>query len=103
LKSGSPVLLMAEWSLLLAQLHPDWRVRSGPRLVRCVESADYSALLALCASIGELSNAQDHHPDMLLRWGRLEIAFWTHSVGGLSLNDFVMAAKIDPIAARARC
>jgi 4a-hydroxytetrahydrobiopterin dehydratase len=40
---------------------------------------------------------------MLLRWGRLEIAFWTHSVGGLSLNDFVMAAKIDPIAARARC
>jgi len=59
---------------------------------------DFASGLALVNSIGALAQAQDHHPDLLLAWGRVEITLWTHSVSGLSRNDFILAAHIDRLA-----
>lgn len=99
MKPGSPVLCGAALAALLAQVDGGWRVCSGPRLRRRFHSADYPALLALVARIGTLAQSHDHHPDLALSWGCLEISVWTHSIGGLSENDFVLAAGIDRIAA----
>jgi 4a-hydroxytetrahydrobiopterin dehydratase len=46
-------------------------------------------------AIGALAEAEDHHPELLLAWGRVELRLWTHTVGGLSRNDFILAAHID--------
>ncbi len=95
---GSGVLLGAEITALLAQLDPAWRVRSGPELARVFVSSDYPLLVDLAAKIGALAQAEDHHPELRLAWGRLEISVSTHSIGALSMNDFVLAAWIDGIA-----
>ena len=70
----------------------------GQRLEREYRLPDFAAGLALVNRIGALAEAQDHHPDLLLAWGRVRITVWTHSVGGLSLNDFILAAHIDRLA-----
>lgn len=53
----------------------------------------YMAGLDFAYSIGELAEEQDHHPDMMVKWQRVKLVFSTHAIKGLSLNDFVMAAK----------
>ena len=48
--------------------------------------------------IAELANQQDHHPRLIIEWGKVNIYWGTHSINGLHLNDFVMAAKTDALA-----
>ena len=43
----------------------------------------------------ELAEEEDHHPAILLEWGRVEVTWWTHKIGGLHKNDFIAAAKTD--------
>ncbi|HTF89099.1 MAG TPA: 4a-hydroxytetrahydrobiopterin dehydratase [Planctomycetota bacterium] len=94
----TPPLAGPELGTLLAQIEPAWRIHSGPLLVRRIESKQYPQLVALAGRIGALAQAEDHHPDMELGYGKLEVALSTHSVGGLSMNDFVLAARIDQLA-----
>src|SRR5688500_2087812 len=98
LSRGTPPLLGPEIERLLAQLDPAWGIREGPLLVRRF-AGDYPILVELAGRIGGLAQEQDHHPDIELGYGRLEVAWTTHSVGGLSRNDFVLAAKVDRLAA----
>ena len=100
LAPGTPALVGPTVESLLAQLHPQWTVHAGPRLTCRFQSPDYPALLDLLGRLGALAQAEDHHPDLELVFGRLEVRLWTHSVGGLSENDFVLAAGIDRIAAQ---
>ncbi len=95
LPAGTPCLAEAQWQALLGQLDPAWRVMDGHHLERRWRLADFASGLALVNRIGVLAEAHDHHPDLLLGWGRVEITLWTHSVGGLSHNDFILAAHID--------
>lgn len=99
MKPGSAALAGNALTALLAQVDRGWRVHSGPRLVRDFRSTDYARLLSLTARIGDLAQFHDHHPELELAWGCLEVRVWTHSIGGLSENDFVLAAGIDRIAA----
>jgi hypothetical protein len=56
--------------------------------------------LRLANEIGALAEKEWHHPDLELGWGRVVVSIQTHAVGGLTLNDFVLAAKIDRLVAR---
>jgi 4a-hydroxytetrahydrobiopterin dehydratase len=47
--------------------------------------------------ISIIAEQGDHHPALLIEWGRVTVTWWSHSIGGLHLNDFVMAAKTDEI------
>ncbi len=58
---------------------------------------DFAAALAFVNRIGELAEGEQHHPDIALGWGRVAVATYTHSIGGLSENDFILAAKIDAL------
>jgi 4a-hydroxytetrahydrobiopterin dehydratase len=95
LPPASPCLTPAQWQALLGQIDPAWSVIDGHHLERRYRLPDFASGLALVNRIGALAEAQDHHPDLLLGWGRVEITLWTHSVGGLSHNDFILAAHID--------
>ena len=53
--------------------------------------------LAFANEIGALAEEQGHHPDLLVAWGKLGVAIWTHAIGGLSDNDFICAAKVDAL------
>ncbi|MBI3985627.1 MAG: 4a-hydroxytetrahydrobiopterin dehydratase [Lentisphaerae bacterium] len=80
---------------LVASLGGDWQVMEERRLEKTFKFKDFKQALAFVNKVGELAEAQGHHPDILLAWGRAKITLWTHKIGGLSESDFVMAAKID--------
>ena len=63
------------------------------RLVRRFRFANFAEALAFTNAIGAIAEAEDHHPALLTEWGGVEVALWTHVIGGLHRNDFVMAAK----------
>ncbi|MEI8259668.1 MAG: 4a-hydroxytetrahydrobiopterin dehydratase [Deltaproteobacteria bacterium] len=95
---GSPALAADEVDRLLAGL--DGWVLAGDRtrLRKQLVAASFSAAVALFARIATLADAEDHHPDVhLVSYRHVAIESWTHTVGALSLNDFILAAKIDAL------
>lgn len=76
---------------------PGWEIVEG-RLRREVQVANFRATLALVNQIGALAEEQNHHPDILIyRWNRVRLDLSTHTAGGLTENDFIMAAKFNRI------
>ena len=58
---------------------------------------DFAEALAFTNKVGVIAEAEGHHPDIALAWGKVGITLSTHSIGGLSMNDFILASKIDAI------
>ena len=84
---------------LRAGLDPAWRIEDD-RLVRDLAFPTFAAAFGLATRVALLAEGQNHHPAMELAWGRLSIAWTTDAIGGLSLNDLVMAAKVDRLVDR---
>ena len=56
---------------------------------------DFREALSFVNRVGEMAEQQNHHPDLLLSWGRTRVTVWTHKIDGLTESDFVFAAKCD--------
>jgi 4a-hydroxytetrahydrobiopterin dehydratase len=83
---------------LLKQLSPEWMLIDQCRmLARSFHLNDFAEALALANKIGAIAEAEGHHPDLTLGYGNLGVELTTHAIGGLSENDFIVAAKIDEI------
>ncbi len=97
LPKGTAALSAERIRQLLAET-PGWSVdeKTG-ELRREYRFATYAQTVAFANAVGFLAERQDHHPDLLVSWGRCEVRYSTHSVGGLSENDFISAAKIDAL------
>lgn len=79
---------------------PAWTL-DFPKIRRSFELPDFRAALAWVNRVGMLAEEEGHHPDFhITGWNRVELVLWTHAVGGLSVNDFVLAKKIDALAER---
>ena len=78
----------------LAQIQ-NWEVVDGHHLRKVWKYPDFRSALAFVNRVGEVAEAEGHHPDFALGWGRVEITLWTHAAGGLTDNDFILAARID--------
>jgi 4a-hydroxytetrahydrobiopterin dehydratase len=99
-RPGAPGATDAEVDAWLREL-PEWTVvtREGVRrLERAFAFPDFARALAFTQRVGALAEAEGHHPALLTEWGRVTVAWWTHAIGGLHRNDFVMAAKTDQVA-----
>ena len=82
-----------------ARLVPDWRL-GGKNILRDFRFRDFREALAFVNAVGAIAEEEGHHPDLLLHgWNRVRIALSTHAIRGLSENDFILAAKIDGLAA----
>lgn len=94
-RGGEPTLGEDEIDDLLAEV-PGWRMveREGiKRLEREFRFADFASALAFTGRVGEEAEEAQHHPALLTEWGRVTVTWWTHAIGGLHRNDFVMAAR----------
>lgn len=80
---------------LAAQLEAGWRLVDEHHLEREFEFDDFRQALDFTTRLGELAESEGHHPDLELSYGRVVLKLWTHKIGGLSENDFILAAKID--------
>jgi 4a-hydroxytetrahydrobiopterin dehydratase len=82
----------------LLRLVPGWHlvdVDGESRLERSFPFPDFGRALAFTNRVGEMAEAENHHPAIVTEWGRVKVTWWTHKVGGLQRNDFVAAAKTD--------
>jgi 4a-hydroxytetrahydrobiopterin dehydratase len=94
-RGGTQPLRGAALAALLAQLADGWRVVDEHHLEKQFRFRDFAGALAFANRIGALADAESHHPDLHVAWGRLGVRVFTHVIDGLTENDFVLAAKID--------
>ena len=94
-RAGTTPLSEAECAELMVELI-DWTIEDG-RLVKSVKMAGFMPPMNLANKIAALAESVSHHPDLLIRWGELKITIWTHTINGLSIADFILAARIDEL------
>ena len=98
-RKGEPTVTEAE----IAELHPqipDWQIvehEGIKRLERAFKLDNFVQALAFTHRVGEIAEAEGHHPALLTEWGKVTVTWWTHKIKGLHRNDFVMAAKTDSL------
>ncbi len=96
-EGGAEPLPLSAAQTLLAELR-GWELVEGKRLRKTVTCANFLAAVGLIQRIAPIAEAEDHHPDLhLTGYRRLTIELSTHSIGGLSENDFILAAKLDQL------
>jgi 4a-hydroxytetrahydrobiopterin dehydratase len=95
-ESGMPSLGPDEVRALSAQV-PSWRVshQGTARLEKRFSFPDFLAAIAFVNRMAQLAEAEGHHPDFCVHYAHVDVSIWTHAVGGLSENDFILAAKLD--------
>jgi 4a-hydroxytetrahydrobiopterin dehydratase len=94
-KGGTPPLKGEALQELHDQLEPGWEVVDEHHLSKEYSFDDFASALAFTNRAGAVAEAQDHHPEICVTYGKVAISVWTHKIGGLSKNDFILAAKID--------
>jgi 4a-hydroxytetrahydrobiopterin dehydratase len=98
-RGGDPSLTDLEIAELLPQV-PEWATVEQDgilRLQRVFKLKNYAAALSFTNKIAAIAEEEDHHPLLVLEWGRVTVQWWTHVVKGLHKNDFIMAAKTDEL------
>lgn len=76
----------------------DWsieQVNQAQRLTKSFSFKNFAQALHFANKVGEIAEAQDHHPMLVVEWGKITVSWWTHVIHGLHKNDFIMAAKTD--------
>ena len=99
-KGKEHALDAARVSRLLQQL-PGWQLHGdGMAIARDFSFADFHRTLGFINAVGFMANHEDHHPDLEAGYGHCRVSWSTHDVGGLSLNDFICAARVEALLAR---
>jgi 4a-hydroxytetrahydrobiopterin dehydratase len=82
----------------LERLGDGWEASGIHHLEKEYRFLNFVDALRFVNQVGELAEADGHHPDLLLGWGRVKVYLWTHAAGGLTKNDFILAAKIGALS-----
>ena len=95
-EGGTAPLTAQEAAGLRAQLHPDWALTGDAKsLKRALKFKDFYRTMSFVNALAHVANVEDHPPDLEIGYNYCRITYSTHSIGGLSQNDFICAAKID--------
>ncbi len=97
LSAGTPALSAREIDALLVRL-PRWAIENGA-LAKTWSFADYYQTLAFVNAVAWIAHREDHHPQLVVGYNRCRVEYSTHTVGGLSENDFICAAKLEALHA----
>jgi 4a-hydroxytetrahydrobiopterin dehydratase len=98
-KKGEPPL-SPDRARELARETPGWSlVAEEPRLQREYRFEDFPKAIKFVTQVADLAEKQGHHPDIHIHYDRVKLVLWTHAIGGLSENDFILAAKINTLSA----
>lgn len=98
-RKDAPTVTEDELAAFLPHV-PHWKIverDSINRLERSYRFKDFAQALSFTNQVGELAEAEGHHPALLTEWGKVRVTWWTHKIRGLHRNDFIMAAKTDQL------
>lgn len=74
-----------------------WNIIEERHIEKEFQFPDFKKALDFVNRVGAIAEAQGHHPDIFLAWGKATVKIWTHKINGLTESDFILAAKIDQI------
>ena len=97
-KGGVPPLKGSDLARLGKELKRGWQIVNEHHLEREFKFKNFHEALSFTNRVGELAEAQGHHPDIYLTWGRVKVSICTHKIDGLTESDFVLAAKVDKLS-----
>ena len=97
-EGGTKPMTRSQAEAYLAQV-PGWSLVEGEplKIARAMKFKDFAQAMAFVNHIAERAEAEGHHPDFCVSWNRVRLELFTHAIGGLSENDFIMAAKINEL------
>ena len=96
-RGGVPPMARSEAERYLREA-PGWALMDdGKRIERKFQFKNFKESLAFVNQVGALAEDEGHHPDITFGWGYAECMLWTHAIGGLHENDFIMASKINAL------
>lgn len=98
-RGGEPTVTDEELQELKPEV-PDWKIvekKGERRLKRSFQFDNFAQALAFTDSVGEAAEEEGHHPKLVTEWGKVTVSWWTHKIGGLHRNDFIMAARTDDL------
>ena len=98
-RAGAPKVSDEELPELIRAI-PDWNieVRDGiMQLEKTFSFNNFVDAIAFTNQVGELAEAEGHHPALLTEWGKTTVTWWSHKIKGLHRNDFIMSAKTDQL------
>jgi len=96
-QTGTPPLQGEEIKAYLNELSKEWQVIDLHHIERVFRFKNFREALDFTNKVGQIAEEEGHHPDIYLSWGKVKVMTFTHKVGGLTENDFILAAKIDKI------
>lgn len=90
-------LAMEKADELAKELAAGWAIKNGKQLQKSFEFPDFKTALDFTNEVGQIAEEEGHHPDVFLSYGKVKLEISTHSAGGLTENDFILAAKVDEL------
>lgn len=96
----TPSLLPEEVESLITQVDNEWNVVDYKKIERKFKFKNFRESLEFVNKVGSIAEDEGHHPDITINYNRVTITLTTHAIKGLSVNDFILAAKIDTIQGR---
>lgn len=94
-RGGVPPLQGEALASLMTALGNGWKLVENHHLEKEYKFRNFLEALAFTNRVGNLAEAEGHHPDIHLAWGKVRLQVWTHKINGLTESDFVFAAKTD--------
>lgn len=96
-RADAPQVTDSEKQDLIREL-PDWDIvelDDEPQLRRQFKFKNFAEAQAFTNTVADMAEEEGHHPALLLEYGKVTVRWWTHKIGGLHKNDFIMAARTD--------
>ncbi len=100
-RADAPRVSDEDLKLLMPDI-PDWSaivVDGVMQLTREFGFKNFAQAMAFSNRVGDIAEAENHHPAILTEWGKVTVTWWTHKIGGLHKNDLIMAARTDEVYA----
>ena len=94
-RGGVPPLPKDRIEALLKEIGCGWSLNDKGHLERLFTFKDFAQAMAFVNKVGAVAEAEGHHPDLHLAWGKCKVEIWTHKINGLTESDFYLAAKAD--------
>ena len=95
-EGGIPALTKSDMKQKLKQLDSNWLLVDN-KIQRTFNFVNFKHTMNFVNQVADIAEQEGHHPVMLVEYGKCQIYLWTHSINGLSENDFILASKIDKI------
>ncbi|HWT82935.1 MAG TPA: 4a-hydroxytetrahydrobiopterin dehydratase [Candidatus Methylomirabilis sp.] len=94
-RGGMPPMSSERAQKMLTELSSGWEVNEAGHLERTYTFKNLATALEFANTVGSIAEAEGHHPDLHIAWGKCKVEVWTHAIHGLTENDFYLAAKAD--------